>query len=253
MSKLLRFEVFKRDSFTCQYCGGQAPDVLLQVDHINPVASGGTNDLVNLITACQPCNNGKGARQLSDDSAVKRQRAQIELLEERREQLEMMLQWRDAAEREKIDIVEAIAERCAERGSFIPNESGRANIRRWLKTYTLPELLAALDNSFDSYMKWSGDDPDQDAWEVAFKKIPAVASINRQSAEKPYLRDVLYIQGILRRRTGDRRVNCFAALESFVLDGLPTEKMKEIACRVDSWRDFDTEAEQALSEMSKGE
>ena len=26
ISKKLRFEVFKRDSFTCQYCGSKAPD-----------------------------------------------------------------------------------------------------------------------------------------------------------------------------------------------------------------------------------
>ena len=50
ISKKNRFEVFKRDSFTCQYCGASAPDVLLEVDHIKPVASGGTNDILNLIT-----------------------------------------------------------------------------------------------------------------------------------------------------------------------------------------------------------
>lgn len=44
ISKKLRFEVFKRDSFTCQYCGKMAPDVVLEVDHINPVASGGENN-----------------------------------------------------------------------------------------------------------------------------------------------------------------------------------------------------------------
>ena len=37
ISKKLRFEVFKRDSFTCQYCGKSAPDVILHVDHILPV------------------------------------------------------------------------------------------------------------------------------------------------------------------------------------------------------------------------
>ena len=33
LSKKIRFEVFKRDAFTCQYCGQMAPDVLLEVDH----------------------------------------------------------------------------------------------------------------------------------------------------------------------------------------------------------------------------
>ena len=48
LSKKIRFEVFKRDKFQCQYCGSSAPDVVLNVDHFDPVANGGTNELVNL-------------------------------------------------------------------------------------------------------------------------------------------------------------------------------------------------------------
>mgnify|MGYP003405974009 CR=1 FL=1 len=47
ISKKIRFEVFKRDNFTCQYCGRMAPDVVLEVDHINPVSKGGDNDISN--------------------------------------------------------------------------------------------------------------------------------------------------------------------------------------------------------------
>lgn len=66
ISKKTRFDVFKRDSFTCQYCGAHPPGTILHVDHINPVAEGGGNDIDNLITACEPCNLGKGARELSE-------------------------------------------------------------------------------------------------------------------------------------------------------------------------------------------
>lgn len=65
ISKKTRFDVFKRDGFKCQYCGAHPPSVLLHVDHINPVANGGGNDADNLITSCEPCNLGKGARELS--------------------------------------------------------------------------------------------------------------------------------------------------------------------------------------------
>ncbi len=64
LSKMLRFEVFKRDGFTCQYCGATPPGVLLHVDHILAVAAGGGNEMDNLVTACEPCNLGKGARDL---------------------------------------------------------------------------------------------------------------------------------------------------------------------------------------------
>lgn len=61
MSKKLRFEVFKRDGFTCSYCGASSPDAELHVDHIIPVSKGGSNDMENLATACADCNAGKGA------------------------------------------------------------------------------------------------------------------------------------------------------------------------------------------------
>lgn len=59
ISKKERFEVFKRDKFTCQYCGQKSPDVTLQLDHIRPVSKGGKNLHDNLRAACSACNAGK--------------------------------------------------------------------------------------------------------------------------------------------------------------------------------------------------
>lgn len=59
LSKRIRFEVFKRDLFACQYCGQTPPKVTLEVDHIHPVSLGGNSDANNLITACFDCNRGK--------------------------------------------------------------------------------------------------------------------------------------------------------------------------------------------------
>ena len=61
ISKRTRFEVFKRDGFKCLYCGAHPPGVLLHVDHIQPVAAGGGNDIDNLATSCDSCNLGKSA------------------------------------------------------------------------------------------------------------------------------------------------------------------------------------------------
>lgn len=54
-----RFEVFKRDDFTCQYCGRKSPDVVLEADHIVPIVAGGSDDVINLTTSCWECNRGK--------------------------------------------------------------------------------------------------------------------------------------------------------------------------------------------------
>ena len=93
LSQKTRFEVFKRDRFTCQYCGRKAPDVVLQVDHIVPVAKGGKNDILNLVTSCVDCNSGKSDRKLDDASVVEKQRREMELRQERLEQIRMMGEW----------------------------------------------------------------------------------------------------------------------------------------------------------------
>lgn len=64
LSKGLRFDVLKRDSFACTYCGARPPNTELHVDHIKPVAEGGSNDPSNLVTACVECNLGKSDRRM---------------------------------------------------------------------------------------------------------------------------------------------------------------------------------------------
>lgn len=85
ISKRIRFEVFKRDGFRCQYCGKTPPGVTLEVDHINPKSKGGADDINNYITACFDCNRGKGARKL--DQVPTTLSEQDKLLIEREEQI----------------------------------------------------------------------------------------------------------------------------------------------------------------------
>ena len=57
-----RFLTFRRDNFTCQYCGRTPPEAVLECDHVVARANGGRDDLDNLITACRTCNIGKGVQ-----------------------------------------------------------------------------------------------------------------------------------------------------------------------------------------------
>lgn len=106
LSARLRFEVFKRDGFACQYCGAHPPQAVLHVDHIIPVSTGGGDAMGNLTTACQGCNLGKSDVSLS---AVPRTLAQqADEVREREAQLRGYAEVMEAAElRRKIDIYEA--------------------------------------------------------------------------------------------------------------------------------------------------
>lgn len=61
VSKRTRFEVLRRDSHRCRYCGASAPDATLTIDHVIPTALGGTDTPDNLVTACRECNTGKSS------------------------------------------------------------------------------------------------------------------------------------------------------------------------------------------------
>jgi 5-methylcytosine-specific restriction endonuclease McrA len=57
----LRFLVFQRDNFTCQYCGRNVKEdkIKLNTDHIIPKSKGGEDTFENITTSCQECNLGK--------------------------------------------------------------------------------------------------------------------------------------------------------------------------------------------------
>jgi 5-methylcytosine-specific restriction endonuclease McrA len=58
--KLTRREIFRRDNFTCQYCGRHTPT--LTIDHVIPRHLGGPHVWHNVVAACPFCNHRKGGR-----------------------------------------------------------------------------------------------------------------------------------------------------------------------------------------------
>lgn len=57
-----RRNVFKRDRFTCQYCGKQPGADELTIDHVVPRAQGGESSWTNCVLACLDCNSRKADR-----------------------------------------------------------------------------------------------------------------------------------------------------------------------------------------------
>jgi hypothetical protein len=136
----VRFEVFKRDQFTCQYCGQTPPAVVLEVDHIVARADRGSDEPANLITACFDCNRGKGAVPLSARLSLDDVESRRRLLQERVEQAEayeQMLKERRYAEDAAIDEIVAVYEAYFDGWTLL--EGTRQSIRNFLRK--LPKVV----------------------------------------------------------------------------------------------------------------
>jgi len=57
-----RRNLYRRDRYTCQYCGGQPGVSLLTVDHVVPRSRGGSSGWENCVVACIDCNSRKADR-----------------------------------------------------------------------------------------------------------------------------------------------------------------------------------------------
>lgn len=239
ISKKLRFEVFKRDKFTCQYCGRAAPDVLLHVDHLQPVAEDGTNDILNLITACRDCNLGKGSRELSDDSAVIKQKKQLDELQERREQLQLMVEW----QRGLIDLdMDTACELACFWNEMVPGyetDMPRVEyIRHMLKKYSAPEILSAIRISTSTYLRYDDDgDYTEASVHKAWEYIERICAVNRRAQKRPWLHDCYYIKGILRNRFPHIvEWKVMRLLEKACELGIQTDELKHMATVCESWK-----------------
>lgn len=155
LSKKIRFDVFKRDSFCCQYCGQTPPSVVLEVDHINPVAAGGTDEIDNLTTSCFDCNRGKSDGLLQNVPQTVRQKA--ELLREKELQLselKKILKKQRARENEDIASIEAVFKRYFPQKEF--TDQFRDSIRNnFLRFIQVDDLERAMDKSC-SYIRDPG-------------------------------------------------------------------------------------------------
>lgn len=60
--KFCRENVYRRDAYTCQYCGDEFSSKELTLDHVVPASKKGRKDWTNMVTACRKCNHRKANR-----------------------------------------------------------------------------------------------------------------------------------------------------------------------------------------------
>lgn len=190
ISKRVRFEVMKRDAFTCQYCGKSAPDVILHIDHIKPVSKGGNNGMLNLVTSCQSCNLGKSNIELSDDSSVKKQQSQLKLMAEKNEQIKMMIEWRESIINAEELLVDSVVSRVNDlMVDYSLNDHGVMSVRKAIKKHGYKLVLDCIENTYSNCKSH------EDFSKKALKGLSYIGKVISEDSKS-----ISYIKGILRNR-----------------------------------------------------
>ena len=243
LSKKIRFEVFKRDSFTCQYCGKSAPEVKLEVDHIKPVSKEGDNDITNLITACKDCNAGKSNRELSDDTVMAKRKAQLDELQERREQLEMMMEWQNTlVDLSAVELDEAVGFINGFISPYSLNDSGITRVKKSLSKYGLSEILESTRISANQYLPAS-DDISGGAANKFIDYIHRIAKSRKLLSQKPYLQSLYHIRSYLKNRNFYMSYEFMRILERAYLKTNDIDALWDIAYQSNNWTDWNTRME----------
>jgi hypothetical protein len=238
ISKTLRFEVFKRDSFQCQYCGEKAPDVLLEIDHIDPVSKGGTNDFLNLITSCKDCNRGKRDRKLTDNTVMEKRRQQLAELQERQEQIEMMMDWQKGLLKIDSTIINNLAEYWSE---LLYNHSsltglGIQSLKKLNKRFAIPAIMEAMKEAIETYVEYEEGAPTSESIEKAWIYTGKMCTVNKEAKDNPDIKQLYYIRGILRNRLSYvKDYVAIDALKKGLANGYSVQELKDYSLSAKSW------------------
>lgn len=219
-----------------------APTVVLEVDHVTPISAGGTNDVLNLVTACFDCNRGKGKKRIDDVSATTRRIPELSARQERLEQIQMLERWyRELgnADREILGLVCRYWEqRCP---GWAVNNAGRSTIDKHLRKFGPDVLFEAMRRSADQYIEWCGEtDVTEQSWDTAFNKIGAICNTIARYGTNAPLDRLLYVRGIARNRFADYPGDDEAMSQLVRLheSGLNVDDLHAGVLRSASWTEF---------------
>ena len=116
------------------------------MDHLVPVAKGGENDLLNLVTACNTCNQGKSDTPLDDNTYLNKSRKQADILHERLEQLKMQMEWVKELRNTKQETIDSLCKYWNEYGvGFVISDNGKKTISQLYRKYSYEEIANAMD------------------------------------------------------------------------------------------------------------
>lgn len=176
-------------------------------------------------------------------------------LQERREQLELMMQWRESLR----DLDQETVERLAgywhtQTPGWTVSDQGKRNIKKWLQQFSADEICKAMDTAASSYLEYDeAEKVTGDSWGVAFDKILGICRVNRASVKEPDLKQLYYIRGILRNRIPGYFDDSKALqyLKNARSWEVPIDELNSMARSVKNWSGFTSEVGELIMQRKQ--
>ncbi|MEJ2545405.1 MAG: hypothetical protein P8Y99_15155 [Calditrichaceae bacterium] len=172
--KRIKFEIFEKDSFRCQFCGAGAPIAALRLRRIQEAEK--QDEWLNtafLSTSCTTCEKkraGVNAKDLADGFIS------IDELEERLQQLKMLINWRKGMLRIRKQQLENLVTYWEKKvpGFQISNEQ-KKHLLSYMTKYAGEEIRDAMNMAADKFINYNADGSfDTDSINQAFSKIQEI-------------------------------------------------------------------------------
>lgn len=186
---------------------------------------------------------------------MEKQRKQLSDLQERKDQIEMMMEWQ--RELAKLDdyAVEQLAIFWAE---LIPpyglNENGKKSLEKLLKKFSHEQVMEAMRVSVKQYIQFKDDKPTEASVENAWKKVGGICALKKYDGTNPEMKEIYYIRGILRNRLSYLNEGlALGLLRKSVKLGASIESLKEFALEVRNWTNWRAGMEEFIEQVENPE
>jgi hypothetical protein len=242
ISKTLQAEVFRRDSFTCQYCGAKAPDVVLEVDEIPQISKVRKTDLSTLLTSCQGCLASRSPDVFEERSPNETQSERLDNLQKRKEQSELLFDWQKELLDQDHPFLSKLADYWSELldETYSFTENGKTALTKLLSDFSFDQIMKGMKIAVNQYVKFVDGTPTQESVELAWNKVPGICYV---TFHKPHLKNLYYIRGIARNKCpyyfNDE--DALQLLEAAYENGSDVDTLKKIAKQAHSWSQWRSE------------
>src|SRR5574343_465900 len=113
----------------------------------------------------------------------------------------MIIEWREKINLLEEDKIDYVINKFNDLCNCSITETGRKVVKRWFKKYSFDEIIDALETSFDQYCKLdkNGEIEDESKQKI-FDYIPKICRGKRYLSSNPELKEMYYINAILKNR-----------------------------------------------------